>query len=49
MYYSNKINSKNIFQLLDETAEMKRGDKRNFENDYKKIKEDSDNFRKFYA
>lgn len=49
MFYYNKINSKNVFQLLDFQAEMKKGDRKNFENDHKKIKEESDNFRRLYA
>ena len=28
---------------------MKKGDRKNFENDYKRIKEESDNFRRLYA
>ena len=40
-YYFNKINtSKNIFQLLDLEAEMKKQDRRNFETDIKKISEE---------
>ena len=49
MYYLNRINSKNIFQLLDSEAEMKKSDRRNFEAEYKKLFAESTEFRKNHA
>ena len=41
LYYVNKLNQKNVFYLLDDEVEMMRKDKQRFQNELRKLKEES--------